>query len=322
MKTGRVRSKQEAPAGEPAPEATPQEPTLVTPAPSSAAETAPAAGRAPGNRMVWVFLGVGAVIACIVLVLVLRGCGGPKEWVPASRVTGGWTTAVQVFAPQAQIRDTWQTDCESSQGIVQQASCELRDTGQFGNSPSSTYDEYAFNLYWEETWDKVYQAQGTDFVVTQLGGDERIEDGKRLVSQEQLKKETCQQTAYTVWVDDPQDTSQEQEVYLFECEVWNHVTVFDPLQAQWCQCQVTALVPLGVQRSEGTGLGVEWPQVRLPGGGQTEESFSGKVTFAGGDYTYTVTTTDLQQYQEYLSGQYYIAVRNGRPTGVTTTPSR
>jgi hypothetical protein len=326
MKTGRVRSKEAAPVAQAAPtapkgdQAPKDTQAAVAPPPSSQPPAAPAQTRAPGNLVLWVFIGIVAVIACIVLLMLIRGGTKPDAWVPASRASGEWTTGVTVMGPQLTIQQAWQTDCTNGGGAVRAETCVSRDTGRWNDQPSDQYDEYAYNIYYDETWQKPYQAEGAEFVTTTLGGDDRIQGSRRYVTQEQLKNDSCQQTEYTVWVDDPQSAQQEIEVYLLECEVWNRVTVYDQVQDQWCQCEVTQLVSLGETNNQGTGFDILWPQPVLPSGGRSEQSFSGRVMFVGEDYTFTVTTTDPRQYQEYLSGQYYIAIKDGRPISVSRTP--
>jgi hypothetical protein len=319
MKTGRARSKEEMPP-EPQPAAGADAAGSVA-APDSTGTIQP---QAPTNRTIpLILVAVVALIACIVLFLLMQRCGSADEWVQASQVTGRWTTAVQLYAPQVQTRQTWQTSCTGNQGIVQQATCVLQPTGQYQDQPSRTYDEYAFNSYYEETSGKVYEAQGTEFVVTLLGGTTREENNQRLVSKEYLKNDTCQQTPYTVWVDDPQDSTQEIEVYLSDCEVWQTVTVYDSETAPWCQCLVTVVVATAQESSQGAGLQVNYPILLVPQGGKSEQSFEGSVTFVGGDgqYTLTQTTSDPAQYEAWLTTPYYLGIRDGRAAKLSKTPS-
>jgi hypothetical protein len=274
--------------------------------------------------MLWLFLALAGVVACLLLFVLLRGCGGAKEWVPATKATGDWTAGLQVFGPQTQVEETWQNDCQSAAGTVRQATCVLRPTGEFNAQPSDTYEEYAFNLYWEETAQQVYEAQGIDFVTTTLGGDERVEGGRRLVSQERLKQDTCRQTEYTVWANDPQNSSQEIEVYLYDCEVWNRVAEYDQVQAPWCGCEMVALVPLPAETGHGTGLQVIWPAAIVPPGGRGDQTFEGAVTFTAGDgqYSLAVHTQDPDQYRAWLTGEYYLGIKDGRAVQVTDNPPK
>ncbi len=326
MKTGRVRSKEEMPAEEPRPvpegEASPPVPGPTPESVASTGEPAPAAKRTP--LIVIALIAACACIALVVLLLALRSCGGAQEWVPATQVTGNWTAGVQLFAPQVQTRETWQSGCTGAQGIVQQATCVLRPTGQFKDQPSRTYDEYVANSYYDETWSKTYDAQGTDFVVTQLGGGDRVENVQRLVSKEYLKDDTCQQTEFTVWVDDPQNSAQQVEVYLYDCEVWQNVTVYDSEQAPWCQCLVSVLAPMPVQSAQGTGLQVAYPTLLIPEGGKSEQSFEASVTFVGGDGKYSLvrTTSDPAKYRDWLTTPYYLGIRDGRVVNLSTQPQK
>ena len=327
MKTGRARSKEEMPPEEPRPAPEDQPPAaepIGGPPPSQAAAgtAQPQQGR---NRTIQlVFVAVVALIACILLFMLMRSCGRTDEWVEATSARGSWTTSVQLFAPQVQTRETWQTACTGSQGIVQQATCVVMPTGKFLSQPSRTYDEYAFNSYYDETQQKTYEAQGMEFVVSDLGGGERVVDNQRLVSKEYLRTDTCQQTEYTIWVDDPLDSTQEVEVYLQDCEVWQNVTVYDSEQAPWCTCLVTVLVPAAQETSQGAGLQVSYPTLLIPEGGKSEQSFEASVTFSGGDgrYSLTQTTTDPAQYRDWLTTTYYLGLRDGKAVRLSKQPQK
>ncbi len=140
--------------------------------------------------------------------------------------------------------------------------------------------------------------------------------------QEELDKDSCEYTTYSVWIDDPKNSTQEIEVYLAECEVWDHNVVKERVydQKSWCQCDVTTLAEIGQQSEQGTGLDIRWPNSNVPAGGRTEQSFKGQATFLGGDYTYTTTTDDLAQYQDYLMSKYYIGLRDDKPVMVSKNP--
>lgn len=184
------------------------------------------------------------------------------------------------------------------------------------------YQEFACEIYYDETWDQPYQAQGIDLSQVELGSDDWWEDNLHDTRTEQLDRDTCQLTNYAVWVTDPADASQEIEVYLSQCEVWDHVVVQERVydQGLWCLCDVTTLVPIGQQMEQGIGAKVLWPNPDVPVGGRTQGAFKGQVTFLGGDYSYTVTTEDLNQYQEYLSSTYYIGLKNGKPVAISKNP--
>jgi hypothetical protein len=260
----------------------------------------------------------------MILVTVLGGRRA-QEWVEVTRATGEWTAAVTVFGPQVAIEERWEADCSNDpNGAVRVGTCILRDTEIHHDTVVDEYDEYAYNIYFEESYAQVYEASGMQFTVTALGSDDWWQENLHYVLEEELDRESCQYTDYTVWVDDPQDQTQEIEVYLSECEVWDHVTVYERVydQKPWCQCDITTLVEIGQQSSQGTGGNVRWPNPSVPAGGRTEQSFKGKVTFLGSDYTYTTSTEDLNRYVDYLTDQYYIGIRDGRPVAVSKNPSK
>jgi hypothetical protein len=140
--------------------------------------------------------------------------------------------------------------------------------------------------------------------------------------EEELDSGSCQYTTYTTWVDDPDDDTLEIEVYLSECEVWDHVTVYERVydQGNWCACDVIAEVELGQEVQQGIGSSIRWPNPVVPAGGRTERAFEGTVTFQGDDYTYTTTTEDPSTYQAYLTSQYYIGLDDGEPIRVSKNP--
>jgi hypothetical protein len=239
------------------------------------------------------------------------------------RADGSWTTKVVVFGPQVSVVEGWQADCiNNPNATLQPETCALRDSDSYQDNVVDKYEEYAFGIYYEESWDKIYQAQGTEFVPTTLGGDEWWEGNRRYTRQEKLDKDSCAQSSYTIWVDDPNDMTQEVEVYLSECEVWDQVTVAERIYEQepWCQCEITSIVPLGQASEQGVGAGIVWPSSRAPAKGRTEQEFSGQVTFVSEDYRYTVTTTDPDEYERLLAGQYYIGVKRDRPMGISDNP--
>jgi len=294
------------------------------PAPRPEAVTAPQRSGLP------ISLGClfGIVVAIIVLILLwvlLSGRRSNQEWIPATAASGQWDTGVTIFGPQVTTTEGWEADCtRNSAAIVRSGSCMLKDTDVYQDQVVDDYGEYAYNIYYEETWSRVYEAEGIQFVATTLGTDEWWDGNRRYSSVEEIDQESCNYTNYTIWVDDPTNPAQETEVYLSECEVWDHVIAYERVyeQSPWCLCDVTNLVQLGRQSQQGSGLLILWPDPNLPSGGQTEQSFQGQVTFTGGDYTFTTTSTDPDEYRRYLSGQYYIAVRNGRPVAVSETPAR
>jgi hypothetical protein len=270
-----------------------------------------------------VFAAIVAVIVIVAIIMLLSPRGGTQEWIEVSQATGTWTTNATVFGPQVAIEEQWEADCISDpNSSVRAGTCLMRDADTFHDEVRDDYDEYAYDIYYEETWEQTYQAQGTQFLAAALASDDWWEGNMHYTRVEELDRESCTYTEYTVWVDDPADSSQETEVYLSECEVWDHVTESERIydQKSWCQCDVTTFAQLGLQSEQGTGRAFHWPEPAVPAGGRTEESFSGQVTFLGDDYTYTVSTDDPAQYQDYLTGQYYIGVKNDTPVTVSKNP--
>ena len=334
MKTGRVRKKaqpteSQAEKSPPAkPKAKPKKPKPRTrPRPTATSHRPPSGpSKPPGGPPKLIFGIFIAVFLCFALVMLfLTLHGGAKEWVRATRAEGAWTTTVTLLAPQVQSQEMWEEECRNTpNGAVRAGTCILKKGKAYQEQVVDDYDEYAYDIYYEETTDQVYQAQGANFVTTQLGGDDWWEGDKHYIRQEELDKGSCQYTNYTVWIDDPQDASQEIEVYLSECEVWDHVVVKERVydQKRWCVCDVTTLAPLTSQSEQGTGLDIRWPEPSVPSGGRAERSFKGQVTFGGDDYVYTVTTDDLALYRDYLTGQYYIGIKDGKAVTVRKNPPK
>jgi hypothetical protein len=326
MKTGRVKKKPQPPAEQPAAQGsvTPKpHPTVPVARPHS---TVTAAQPQPKPKIpTWAILaGMFICFALSIACLVISG-GRPKaeQWIKAERADGTWTTTATVFGPQAAVQGCWQTNCTADRNCaVRPGTCLVATTTAYDEVPIKEYDELAYNIYWEETGDQVYEAQGADFVTIQLGSDDRWEGDLHYVRREWLKKDTCEYTEYTVWVTDPQDSSQDIEVYLSECEVWDHVTVTrkEYEQGSWCQCETTTQVQIGQQAEQGAGLEVTWPQPIVPQGGRADQSFAGQVVFRGDDYSITVSSKDLAEYQRYLTVQYYIGVRDGKAIQISPNP--
>jgi hypothetical protein len=323
MKTGRIRKKEQP---------LPPEETVYE-SPGSAEEAAPSkppprpAGRAVSRRgpisIGCIFAAVIAVIVAAAIIMLLSSQGGTEEWIEVSQATGTWNTSTTVFGPQVSVQEGWEADCiNDPNSAVRTGTCLMKDTDTYRDEVRDDYDEYAYDIYFEETWEKTYQAEGTQFLETTLGSDDWWEENTHYTRVEELDQNSCVYTEYTVWVDDPGDASQEIEVYLSECEVWDHVTVTERIydQGLWCQCDVTSFVELTQQSDQGTGTAVHWPELSLPAGGRMEESFSGQVTFLGSNHTYTVSTDDLDQYRDFLNSQYYIGLRNDRPVTVSKSP--
>ena len=327
MKTGRVREKEQATTRPPSTEK-PTAPGAAAPRPAASAVAGPPGRQAPkpanGKVVAGLLFGLFACFALVMVLLTALGGRKADEWVPAGQARGQWTATVKIWGPQVAREERWEADCRGDpQATVQPGTCILRDTQQYHDQIVDDYEEYAYDIYYEETYGQVYQAQGTEFVVAELGTDDWWEENRHYVLEEELDTGTCEYTSYTTWVDDPDDSTQEIEVYLSECEVWDHVTVHERVyeQGNWCGCDVSAEVELGQEVRQGTGASVRWPNPAVPAGGRTERAFQGTVTFQGGDgYAYTATTGDLATYQDYLTGQYYIGLDDGKPIRVSKNP--
>jgi hypothetical protein len=325
MKTGRVRKKAASPPQEPA-APPPTQPSSPAPTPPRPAPSPPVVRRA--NKVpigVWIVGGLFLVMVCFIMIMTVFGRKQADKWVEVTRASGEWTTTVTVFGPQVTVEERWETDClNEANASVRTATCILKDTNTYNDTVVDEYDEYAYNIHYEETYERVYEASGTEFVVTQLKTDDWWQENLHYVLEEELDKESCQYTNYTLWVDDPQDSTQAVEVYLSECEVWDHVTVYERVyeQMRWCQCDVTSLVQVGQETDSGSGANVIWVEPSVPAGGRTETAFQGRVTFLGDDYTYTTTTQDLAQYQDYLTGPYYLGIRDGKAVSVSKNPPK
>ena len=269
---------------------------------------------------------MGAIFVCFVIFIIIMTLrGGADEWVEATRASGSWTTTVTLYGPQIAVEERWESTCVSDpKANVRAGTCVLRDAKTYQDTVVDDYEEYAYNIYYEETWDQIYQAQGTEFVVTALGSDDWWEGDLHHSRTEELDKASCEYTNYTLWVNDRQNSTQEVEVYLAECEVWDHVVVKERVydQQAWCLCEVATLVQMGQQSTQGEGLNVSWPNANVPAGGRSEQAFKGQVIFVGDDYTYTTSTDDLNKYQYYLTSQYYIGLRDGNPVTFSKNPDR
>jgi hypothetical protein len=331
MKTGRRRKKEPRPE---APEPTsPAQPTSFAPptppaqpasfAPPTAARPRPAAkksvrARTPA-RLGLIALPIIAVLIVLVLGIILcgRSCFGPRAtpatYLPAT-AEGSWTATVKVMAPQVEAKEGWRSDCEANANCtVVPGTCELREReDKYTERQVDEYDDYAYNIYYEEAESQVYEAQGDSFAVTQLNPQKDWWDGDRhYFSEEWLDEETCQYTQYTVWITDPENADYEVEVVLSECEVWDHVVVKERVYEQEDLCQTEnrgAMVVQDTRTREGAGSSVEWPGVVAPPGGELERSFEGTVVFRADGAKRTVTETDVDKYVRYLTVPYYLGL--------------
>jgi hypothetical protein len=332
MKTGRVRKRaQPTPQEETPDKATPDKPAKKSKRPyrpkGSSGRSVKGSGRAPTPKSAspyWFFGIFGAVfVAFLVFVIIMARRGRAEDWVEVTRANGSWTTTATVFGSQVQTNERWAADCVSeANATVRIGSCIQKDTDTYRDTIVDDYEEYAYDIYYEETSDETYETRGATFVVTTLGSDDWWEGNLHYTREEELDKSACEYTTYTVWVDDPQNSSQEIEVYLAQCEVWDHIVVEERVydKKSWCQCEIVTPVEIGQRSEQGTGMDVDWPNPSVPSGGHVERAFKGQVIFRGDDYSYTATTEDLSEYLEYLTRQYYIGLRDGKPVTVSTNP--
>jgi len=313
MKTGRRRQKDPAQiqaqeAAEAASEPKPQ--------PSPVARQPAKSGRRP-SIVEYVLIAVVVVIAIVVIVMITRSCSRPQAstYLPAE-AEGTWVTTLQVLAPQIVEGEGWRSACETTGNCAVVAdTCEMRERrDQFSEREVENYDDYAYSIYYEELTKDLYEASGSDFTVTQLNPDEDRWEGERhYVSEEWLDVDTCEYTDYTVWITDPDDTSQEVEVVLSECEVWDHVVVKERVyeEEEYCQTEtVQGMAVVDTITDEGLGSSVNWPTALRPEGGEVQSSFEGEVVFRADGTTYAVTVTDPDAYVRYLTVPYYLGLND------------
>jgi len=311
MKTGRRRKK------EPAQEQ-PEQPTAPpsTPVKKATAARPPAPGPSRLGKT-WVFVLVGVVAFVCLILLLSRACGGPRStpttYLPAT-ADGSWTTAVRLVVPQVEAQDRWRSDCEAdAECTVIPGTCELRERpDESAERKVDDYDEYAYNIYYEEAEGKIYEAAGDSFVVTELNEKrDWWDEDLHYYSEEWLDQETCQYTNYTVWITDPEDPDYEVEVVLSECEVWDHVVVMERVEEEEEYCQTENVGAMAVQDTltqQGIGAGVEWPEALPPADGQLEREFEGTVVFRADGTKHTVKVTDVDEYMRYLTTPYYLGL--------------
>jgi len=234
---------------------------------------------------------IGLVVLVFVGLVCGRSCFGPRAepstYLPAT-AEGSWTATVKIVVPH-----------EMDEGTEQVV---------------DDYDEYAYNIYYEEAEDKLYEAAGDGFAVTQLNEKEDWWEGDRhYFSEEWLDKETCQYTNYTVWITDPEDEDYEIEVVLSECEVWDHVVVKERISEGG-----EPLAGPDTLARQGVGTAVEWPEAVAPVNGRLEHEFEGTVIFRADGAKRTVKTTDVDKYIRYLTVPYYLGLdENGKVVDLT-----
>ena len=311
MKTGRRRQKEEAPT---TPEHVPQGPARPKPI-TAPAGAGPARARRRPSIVGIALIIVVVVIAIIAIVMMSRACSGPQaaEYLPAE-TTGSWGTTIQVLAPQIVAGQGWKSDCvaDGSCTVLVEA-CEMRERrDRFSEREVDNYDDYAYSIYREELTQELFEAAGDEFAITQLNPDEDRWEGERhTVSKEWLDKETCEYTNFTVWITDPDDTSQEVEVVLSECEVWDHVVVTEKVyeREEYCQTEsIQGLTVLETLTEQGSGMAVDWPAAVTPQGGELQSRFEGVVVFEADGVEHTLTVSDPDAYVRYLTVPQYLGL--------------
>jgi hypothetical protein len=306
MKTGRRRRKPEQPT-------TPQ-PASRPPSAARQAAPAPQQKRSKVPPAVIIFA-VFAVIVCLIVGLVL--CSGPRrtatEYLPAD-ASGSWVSTVRVMAPELTVEDRFRTDCEADANCtVVAGTCNVRDReDRFTERVVDDYDDYAYNIYFEEAERQLYEASGQDFVVTELNPPEDRWEGERhFVAEEWLDEDTCQYTQFTVWITDPDNSADEIEVVLSECEVWDHVVVTEKVYEQEEFCRAEIVGPLIAQDTltrRGTGDAVAWASAAAPAAGELQRAFTGTVRFEADGVTHEVQVHDADAYARYMTVRHYLGV--------------
>jgi len=221
-------------------------------------------------------------------------------------------------------KEGWRSDCESDPDCtVLPDTCQMRlREDKFTENKVDEYDDYAYNIYYEEEEGKIYEASGTDFAVTELNPPKDwVEDDRHYTAEEWLDKETCQYTNYTVWITDPDDATEEIEVVLSECEVWEHVVVKERIyeNEEYCQTEIVGTLAVKDALTEnGTGANVSWSSAQTPADGRLEREFKGTVVFRADGVEHTVRTDDEEAYVHYLTVPHYLGLdKDGKVVSVT-----
>jgi hypothetical protein len=327
MKTGRRRKKAEKPEEEPVsfsptPKAPPSPAPVARPGSSSRPLSTPSAR--PKMTPLLLFGGLGILVLCLVVCLVLfTSRAKPATYVPAT-AEGSWTANVKLLVPQTVSGEGWRSDCEADTACaVVPGTCQVQQrTDKFTEVTVDEYDDYAYNIYYEEAEKKLYEASGNGFAVTELNPSEDwVEGDRHYVAQEWLDEETCQYTEFAVWITDPDDDEYDIEVLLSECEVWDHVVVKERVYEEDEYCQTETVGSLAVQDTltqRGTGAGVGWPQASVPANGELEREFDGVVIFRADSTQHRVTVHDVDKYVHYLTVPHYLGLdEEGRVIAVT-----
>jgi hypothetical protein len=317
MRTGRRRKKQ-------APEE-PKEPPAPQPKPS--AKPSRPASRSPLRAGLIPLLAItGAFITLVIGIIVCgRSCMRPSaSTYLAATAEGSWQTTVNMLVPQVVRSEGWRSDCESDPDCaVLVSTCQMRPReDKFTENKIDEYDDYAYNIYYEEEENKIREASGTDFAVTELNPPKDwVEDDRHYTAEEWLDKETCQYTNYTVWITDPSDATEEVEAVLSECEVRENDVVKQRIyeDEEYCQTEIVDEMTVKDTFTEsGTGADVSWPDVPIPADGELERAFKGTVVFQADGVEHTVRTDDESAYVRYVTVPHYLGLdKNGKVVSVT-----
>ena len=189
------------------------------------------------------------------------------------------------------------------------------------------YDDFAYDIYYEEAEQKLYEATDAGFDITTLNEDKDwVEGDRHYFSEEWLDKETCEYTEYAVWITDPQDDEYKVEVVLSECQIWDHVIVKQRIYEEDEFCQTETVGSLTVQDTltqQGVGANIHWPNAVPPEDGKVDQEFEGVVIFRADGTVHRVKVNDPNAYIRYLTIPHYLGVNEeGKVISLTDrTPS-
>ena len=168
MKTGRRRKKQ--PSEQMPPEASQPDTEVHHPpatAPLSVGRKEPGS---PVNRLLPIILI--AFFALVVAALICATCTGPRiepaQYLPAN-AEGTWTASIRGLIPQIATAERFRSDCDADPACkILPGTCALQErTDDFSEERIDEYDDFAYEIYYEETENKLYEAQGSDFAVAE-----------------------------------------------------------------------------------------------------------------------------------------------------------
>jgi hypothetical protein len=323
MKTGRRRKKAEKPEEEPV-SFSPTPKTPASPSPVAHPDLLSRPSSRPKMTPLLLLGGLGILVLCLVVCLALFASRAkPATYVPAT-AEGSWTASVKLLVPEIISGEDWRSNCEADTACtVVPGTCQVQQRrDKFTERTVDEYDDYAYNIYYEATEKKLYEASGDGFAVTELNASEDWVEGDRYYSAEEwLDEETCRYTEFAVWITDPDDDKYDIEVLLSECEVWDHVVVKERVYEEGEYCQTEMVGSLAVQDTltqRGTGASVGWPQAGVPANGELEREFDGVVTFRADSTQHHVTVHDVDEYVRYLTVPHYLGLdENGKVVAVT-----